>query len=111
MAVEDVEKFYSEVLQNNQQLTERLQGLESNESFYQTTAQLGQENGYTFTPGDVETYVRQKKSEMGELSDQELEAVAGGIKIGPIEYSEERCPMDTRVTSCFGISCCVNSVC
>lgn len=94
MSVEDVEKFYSERLQNNQQLVERLKGVESNESFYQQTAQLGQEDGYTFTSEDVKAFLSQKQSERAGMSDQDLEAIAGGKGIK--WDSKDRCPRGGR---------------
>ncbi len=82
----NLEEFYTFV-QNNQQLQEQLGATEDRESFNELAVQLGQENGYTFTVKDVDTFINQKsQEENAELSDKELEAVAGGKEkcVGPI---------------------------
>jgi predicted ribosomally synthesized peptide with nif11-like leader len=74
----NLEQFYTFV-QNNQQLQEQLGAVEDRESFNELAVQLGQENGYTFTVKDVDTFLNQKsQEENAELSAEELEAVAGG---------------------------------
>ena len=104
MSVENVEKFYTEAVQSNVQLKEQLNGAETPDSFVQQTVQLGQENGYTFTSKDVVAFLSQKKTEASSgLSDQDLEAVAGG-KGGS-------CPFGTKLTTCFTVSGCWESVC
>ena len=105
MSVESLRKFYEEVLQSNAELAEQLKRAESLESFIQQTVQLGQENGYTFTSKDVVAFLSQKKTEASSgLSNQDLEAVAGG-KGGS-------CPLDTRIgTYCSTVSSCWESVC
>ena len=103
MSVENVAKFYEDVLQNNDQMIGRLQGAESPEAFAQMSVQLGQENGYNFTARDVVAFLSQKKISEGTLNDQDLEAVAGG-KGGS-------CPANTRLTVCFTVSGCWGSVC
>lgn len=82
----NLEQFYTFV-QNNQQLQEQLGATEDRESFNELAVQLGQENGYTFSVEDVDTFINQKsQEENAELSDQELEAVAGGKDkcLGPL---------------------------
>jgi len=61
-------------------------------------------NSYSFTADEAEAFISQKAQEgNAELSDQELEAVAGG--------KERTCPLDTRVTFCVMISSCIGSKC
>jgi predicted ribosomally synthesized peptide with nif11-like leader len=81
----NLEQFYTFV-QNNQELQEQLGATEDRESFNELAVQLGQKNGYTFTVKDVDTFINQKtQEENAELSDQELEAVAGGKECpGPL---------------------------
>ena len=74
----NLEQFYSFV-QTNQQLQEQLGAAKDRESFNELAVQLGQENGYTFSAQDVDAFINQKsQEENAELSNEELEAVAGG---------------------------------
>lgn len=71
---------------------------------------LGQENGYTFTAEEVKAFINQKSQEANpELSEQELEAVAGGkYKYDPTTP----CPGNTDISVfCVGITGCSGSVC
>lgn len=82
----NLEQFYTFV-QNNQQLQEQLGAAKDRESFNELAVQLGQENGYTFIAKDVDAFINQKsQEENAELSNEELEAVAGGKKqcMGPM---------------------------
>jgi predicted ribosomally synthesized peptide with nif11-like leader len=100
----NLEQFYN-LVQNSQELQEQLGAVESEESFNEMAVRLGQENGYTFTAEDVKTFITQKKEEANaELSEQELEAVAGGkSKYDP----SGQCPVDTKFTFCLLITGCV----
>jgi predicted ribosomally synthesized peptide with nif11-like leader len=74
----NLEQFYN-LVQNSQELQEQLGAVENEESFNEMAVRLGQENGYTFTAEDVKAFINQKKEEANpELSEHELEAVAGG---------------------------------
>jgi len=74
----NLEQFYTFV-QTNQQLQEQLGAAKDRESFNELAVQLGQENGYTFSVNDVDAFLNQKsQEENAELSNEELEAVAGG---------------------------------
>jgi predicted ribosomally synthesized peptide with nif11-like leader len=76
----NLEQFYTFV-QNNQQLQEQLGAVEDRETFNELAVQLGQDNGYAFSVKDVDAFINQKsQEENAELSDAELEAVAGGKK-------------------------------
>ena len=101
MSKENLEQFYIFV-ENNQQLQEQLGQVENQQSFYETAMRLGQENGYSFTAQEAEDFITQKAQQGdAELSDQQLEAVAGG----------KGCPLDTKVTFCLLISSCLGSKC
>jgi predicted ribosomally synthesized peptide with nif11-like leader len=104
----NLEQFYN-LVQNSQELQEQLGAVENQESFNEMAVRLGQENGYTFTTEEVKAFINQKSQEAdAELSEQELEAVAGGkIKYNPFQ----RCPFQTRFTFCVAISGCINSAC
>lgn len=78
MSQANVEQFYK-LVQNNEQLQEQLKAAVNKESFIELAVKLGQENGYTFTGQDIEAFLNQKSQEGAEeLSDLELESVAGG---------------------------------
>ena len=82
----NLEQFYTFV-QTNQQLQEQLGAAKDRESFNELAVQLGQENGYTFSVKDVDAFINQKsQEENAELSNEELEAVAGGKDscVGPV---------------------------
>ena len=104
----NLEQFYN-LVQNSQELQQQLGSAENEESFNEMAVRLGQENGYTFTAEDVKAFINQKSQEANpELSEQELEAVAGGNnKYDP----SERCPMDTVSRTCYVISGCYNTIC
>ena len=105
----NLEQFYN-LVQNSQELQEQLGAVENEESFNEMAVRLGQENGYTFTAEDVKAFINQKKEEANpELSEQELEAVAGG-KSKSYDPSTP-CPKDTNLSFCLAISGCIGSVC
>jgi predicted ribosomally synthesized peptide with nif11-like leader len=98
----NLEQFYTFV-QNNQQLQEQLGAAKDRESFNELAVQLGQENGYTFSVNDVDAFLNQKsQEENAELSNQELEAVAGGKKdcMGPFTT------ICIKSETCWGGSLC-----
>ena len=101
----NLEQFYN-LVQNSQELQEQLGAVETEESFNEVAVRLGQENGYTFTAEDVKAFINLKSQEANaELSEQELEAVAGGkSKYDP----STPCPMNTG-TFCMMISRCLNT--
>ena len=104
----NLEQFYN-LVQNSQELQQQLGAVENEESFNEMAVQLGQENGYTFTPEDVKDFINLKSQEANpELSAQELEAVAGG------KYQSDAstpCPLNTMWTSCLLASACWASLC
>ncbi len=104
----NLEQFYN-LVQNSQELQEQLGSVENEESFNEMAVRLGQENGYTFTAEDVKAFLNQKSQEANpELSEQELEAVAGGKSKSD---SFTPCPMRTNISLfCMTISRCLNSV-
>ena len=104
----NLEQFYN-LIQNSQELQQQLGAVENEESFNEMTVQLGQENGYTFTPEDVKAFINLKSQEANpELSAQELEAVAGGKSQSD---ASTPCPLNTKFTFCVGPTGCIGSVC
>jgi predicted ribosomally synthesized peptide with nif11-like leader len=97
MSKANLEQFYI-MVQNSEELQQQLGAIQDSQTFNETAARLGQENGYSFTADEVDAFLNEKKQQTNaELSDRELEAVAGG---------KRTCPMDTRVTFCVIISKC-----
>jgi predicted ribosomally synthesized peptide with nif11-like leader len=93
MSQPDVERFY-EIARNSEELQAMLGAAEDRDSFVETAVRLGQENGCNFTVEEANEFLSIKKGD-AELSEQELEAVAGGaIRIGRI--------CRTTVVICFG---------
>ncbi|BAY36665.1 hypothetical protein NIES2111_09960 [Nostoc sp. NIES-2111] len=99
----NLQNFYT-LIQNSQELQAQLGAADSPESFSETAVRLGEENGYSFTTEDVNTFISQQRSRANaELSEADLEAVAGGKR--------RECPSDTRFTFCVFVSSCWGSAC
>ncbi|MFM6387215.1 MAG: Nif11-like leader peptide family RiPP precursor [Microcystis sp.] len=93
MSQPDVERFY-EIARNSEELQAMLGAAEDRDSFVETAVRLGQENGCNFTLEEANKFLNAKKGD-AELSEQELEAVAGGRR---------RCNLGTRLTVCIIVS-------
>lgn len=76
MANQGLEDFYAKVMAD-QALQSQLTGAPDVQSFVAMAVRLGQEHGYTFTADEVVARLGKQDSNV-ELSDKELEAVAGG---------------------------------
>ena len=76
MSQPDVERFY-EIARNSEELQSLLGAAEDRDSFVETAVRLGQENGCNFTLEEANEFLSIEKGDV-ELSEQELEAVAGG---------------------------------
>jgi predicted ribosomally synthesized peptide with nif11-like leader len=79
MSRANVEGFYRFV-EGNEQIQSQLKAAGSKDKFLEMAVQLGQENGYTFNAETVEEYLASLAQEApdAELSEEQLEAVAGG---------------------------------
>lgn len=103
MNKQNLQNFYT-LIQNSQELQAQLGAADSSENFAETAVRIGEENGYSFTAEDVNAFISQQRSGANaELSEADLEAVAGG--------KGRTCPADTRVTFCVVLSQCWGSVC
>ena len=96
MSQPDVERFY-EIARNSEELQSLLGAAEDRDSFVETAVRLGQENGCNFTLDEANEFLNTKKGD-AELSEQELEAVAGGRRRGG------GCNLNTRLTVCIIVS-------
>ncbi|BAZ52081.1 hypothetical protein NIES4103_47400 [Nostoc sp. NIES-4103] len=102
MSKENLEQFYI-LVQNSEELQQQLGAIQDSQIFNETAVRLGQENGYSFTADEVDAFLNEKiQQNNAELSDRELEAVAGG---------KSRCPIGTRFTFCVLVSSCWGSKC
>jgi predicted ribosomally synthesized peptide with nif11-like leader len=110
MSKANLEQFYI-MVQNSEELQQQLGAIQDSQIFNETAARLGQENGYSFTADEVDAFLNEKKQQSNaELSDRELEAVAGGKK-NPLAGNGEPCPVGTKFTVCFLVSGCWGSKC
>ena len=96
MSQPDVERFY-EIARNSEELQAMLGAAEDRDSFVETAVRLGQENGCNFTLDEANEFLNTKHGD-AELSEQELEAVAGGRRRGG------GCNLNTRLTVCIIVS-------
>jgi predicted ribosomally synthesized peptide with nif11-like leader len=79
MSFESANQFYQQVLQEPA-LLQQFQSAPDRESLANLAVEVGQQKGYSFTAEEVEQALAAQSaaSEAGELSDRQLEAVAGG---------------------------------
>jgi predicted ribosomally synthesized peptide with nif11-like leader len=79
MSFESVNQLYQKVMQEPA-LLEKFQSAPDHESLVNLAVEVGQQKGYSFTASEVEQALAAQNaaSETGELSDEQLEAVAGG---------------------------------
>ncbi|HAA33512.1 MAG TPA: Nif11-like leader peptide family natural product precursor [Cyanobacteria bacterium UBA8553] len=79
MSVDSVNQFYQEVMQEPA-LLQQFQAAPDQESLANMAMKVSQQKGYSFTIDEVEQALAAQNtvSEAGELSDEQLETVAGG---------------------------------
>jgi hypothetical protein len=83
MSQAHVEKFY-DILSNDAALLESLvAGTESSDEFLTRAVAAGKKQGLDFTVDEVSAYQVTRQADMadGELTDKELEGVAGGVHL------------------------------
>ena len=83
MSIEAVNQFLQKVSEDNS-LQEEFKALDL-ENDCQAATDLGAKHGYMFTPDELRTEIKnrlQQKQSSGEISEEELEAVAGGGLFG-----------------------------
>lgn len=82
MIAKNLKQFFHFLLQD-QSVQENLKEATDQESFVQMAVKLGKDKGYKFTIKELEAAISQAKSPIfEELSDEQLELVAGGKKAG-----------------------------
>ncbi|WP_427158666.1 Nif11-like leader peptide family RiPP precursor [Aliinostoc sp. HNIBRCY26] len=103
MSNQNLHRFYS-LIQNSQELQAQLGAADTPETFAETAVRLGEENGYSFTTEDVNAFISQQASRPNaELSEADLETVAGGKRLSDI--------FGSRFTFCIMISECSGTIC
>ena len=90
MASQELENFLKLVNQDPT-LQEQLREAPDREAGIKIALQLGSEKGYSFTEADVQNFLAEAQKEARELSDEELESVAGG------DYAGCGCPIGKTV--------------
>ncbi len=87
MRSENVKKFF-EAIQKDEKAVERLRALETDvDAFARLAVELGRERGFAFEPSEVqEALAAAAGNSAGELSDQELLAVSGGMGFNTLGY-------------------------
>ena len=80
MSQAHIEKFYRKVMSNQALVIKLADGVQTPEDFLRKAVALAREDGYEFTEREAERWIRTELAmrEANELSDTELENVAGG---------------------------------
>lgn len=79
MSIETVNQFLTKVSQDEKLQTELSQAVKEQESAT-AAVELADQHGYKFTPEEFEQQIQKmQKAQDGELSEEELETVAGGL--------------------------------
>jgi predicted ribosomally synthesized peptide with nif11-like leader len=78
-ALQESTQQFLQMLFQNQQFQERLSAIDDRETFLRSCVNIGKEKGYDFNIQEVEEFMKlMATQQQGELSEEELEAVAGG---------------------------------
>lgn len=80
MTKDQFEQFYR-LVENDRSTTEKLKRVSTKEEYFAVLQQVGNGNGFQFTIDEVKQFVKARAVQQPgskELSDAELEAVAGG---------------------------------
>lgn len=76
----DINQFYKEVLQEPE-LVKQLQSTTSRENLVNIAVELGEEKGYSFNTKQLTEWIiaQQKVADEAELTEDDLESLAGGL--------------------------------
>ena len=87
MSIESANQFYQEVMQEPA-ILQQFQSALDRESLANMAVEVGLQKGYSFTTSEVEQALAAQNAatKTGELSDEQLEVVAGGYGPGTQNY-------------------------
>lgn len=92
---EQLSQFKQQLLQDPQ-LLEQFKAVSSSDDFASLAVQLGNQMGYRFTVEEIQAALAEQQVAFGELSDAQLDAVAGG---GDTDYGCQMTGAD--INNCF----------
>jgi hypothetical protein len=80
MSLAHIEQFYAKAIKSQPLIDKMLKGTKSPEDFIRNAVSEGKSQGYDFTYEEAHAWIEQQQrmKASGELSDSQLEAVAGG---------------------------------
>ena len=102
MSIEAVNQFLTKVTEDQELQAELAKAMEG-ENDRQAATQLGAKHGFQFTPEELASEIANRQSEFqtqqsaNELSEQELEAVAGGATPGVVASIAESAAVDISI--------------
>ena len=98
--VSQSQELQQQIQQGVQEERESFQAAQ--ESFLNKVVELGKANGYNFTTNEVQHWLLSRRESTGEseLSDEQLESVAGQTKDCPGGTLPPRCPRETTKYNC-----------
>jgi predicted ribosomally synthesized peptide with nif11-like leader len=88
MSESNLQRFLAKVVSDSA-LQDQLKNVTDRAAFSETAIRLGRQNGFDFTAADVEAVLfKSKENPFDQLSDQDLELVAGGATARPKATSD-----------------------
>ncbi|WP_138503859.1 Nif11-like leader peptide family natural product precursor [Nostoc sp. PA-18-2419] len=100
MSKENVVEFYKAVVAD-EATQQQLRNADTTEAFINTTLELGQQKGYSFSRQEVEEVVRENTGPGSpRLSAAELEAVSGGTGVGCSNWSSSKISLCSTCLMC-----------
>ena len=98
MSAENLKKFY-QFIEQHSEIRSQVGNISDRASFVKNMVRLGAENGFAFTANELESALGRLDSSLPEsvLSDEQLEAVAGGAKrVGASRTAETECQSESK---------------
>ncbi|CAK0762127.1 hypothetical protein CCP3SC15_2820003 [Gammaproteobacteria bacterium] len=89
MSQAQIEQFYGRAVNDQAILGKLLPGTQTPDEFIDQAMRIGAETGFSFTRDEADAWIKSQieAKANGELSDLQLESVAGGV--GKVHYSDE----------------------
>jgi predicted ribosomally synthesized peptide with nif11-like leader len=100
MSEANLQQFLARVVKDSA-LQDQLKNVTDKGAFTEATVRLGRQSGYAFTAADVEAVLFQnKQNPLDQLSDKDLELVAGGLASSRPRATSDGC--GSAWTTLFG---------